>query len=440
VGLRPFPVRQLIDDDGELVCNVGDEERFRTARNGDHLLTTFQCERCHFQNIYRRSPVRYDGVDEEVMYMIRRANLDAFWSREPSTVGATLRGAKRMSRTESKYQMPSATPPMGPFPVEDSLGMMGAILVLDRSLDPGVYEDTVQWETFRKTMSTITNISQAGVGGLGNSVGAYERARMWISESLTHTFWFSRFMTGIHKRVGEVRKQDKLVTIDVLHKVEIILEDQWKIATKLSTKKRIAEMGAWYIGGFCTALRGEEMLIIELAGTRNSLVHLNEKIDPHFKFNILGRTKGNQMSGAEFKVPCVPITEGTGLQPGKWVQRLVLTLRDMGTTRGRLFQRALKPSKLMEFENDFYTILEKVQSSTNLIGEEVCIRDEYGILRSLRRGVTAHAKNMEVGETLVNGINRWRSEEKGAMRLDMADLYTTLEALLPTVLRYSRAL
>ena len=38
--------------------------------------------------------------------------------------------------------------------------------------------------------------------------------------------------------------------------------------------KRIAEMGAWFIGGFCTGLRGEEMLLIKLAGTANSLSHL----------------------------------------------------------------------------------------------------------------------------------------------------------------------
>jgi hypothetical protein len=33
-------------------------------------------------------------------------------------------------------------------------------------------------------------------------------------------------------------------------------------------------MGAWFIGGFCTGLRGEEMLLIELAGTANSLIHV----------------------------------------------------------------------------------------------------------------------------------------------------------------------
>ena len=87
---------------------------------------------------------------------------------------------------------------MGPWPLEDSLGMKGVIAVLDRSLDKGVYEDNVQWDTFRKQMSNVTNISQAGVGGLEALVGAYERKRMWISNVKSHQFWFSRFITRIH--------------------------------------------------------------------------------------------------------------------------------------------------------------------------------------------------------------------------------------------------
>jgi hypothetical protein len=50
------------------------------------------------------------------------------------------------------------------------------------------YEATVQRGTFRHTMSAVTNISQAGVGGLEDSVGAYERNRMFISGVVIHKF------------------------------------------------------------------------------------------------------------------------------------------------------------------------------------------------------------------------------------------------------------
>eukprot|EP00978_Attheya_sp_CCMP212_P033780 scaffold138163_cov40-Attheya_sp.AAC.1 len=109
-------------------------------------------------------------------------------------------------------------PAIGPFPLKDECGMRFAIAILERSLSPGQNKQFVQWGTFRKTRSTVTNIlSQAGVEGLTDSIGAYERKKMWISKVATHSFWFSRFMSGLHKRVGELRKQDEPLSIDVVH-------------------------------------------------------------------------------------------------------------------------------------------------------------------------------------------------------------------------------
>jgi hypothetical protein len=69
--------------------------------------------------------------------------------------------------------------------------VQAAIVIMDRSMDPGKHAEFVQWETFRKTSSCITNASQAGAGAMGDSVGAYyERKKEWISSVITHTFWF----------------------------------------------------------------------------------------------------------------------------------------------------------------------------------------------------------------------------------------------------------
>eukprot|EP00978_Attheya_sp_CCMP212_P047499 scaffold421453_cov67-Attheya_sp.AAC.1 len=65
-------------------------------------------------------------------------------------------------------------PPMGHFPLSDDAGMRIAIGILNRSLDPGSHEEYVQWTTFRKTRSVITNVAQAGVGGLTDSIASYE--------------------------------------------------------------------------------------------------------------------------------------------------------------------------------------------------------------------------------------------------------------------------
>ena len=96
-----------------------------------------------------------------------------------------------------------------------------------------------------------------------------------------------------------------------------------------------------------------------------------------------------------------------------------------------------------ELANNFFTALEKVQATTDLMPADLVIQDECGILRTIRRSLTAHARNMNISSDLVNAINRWRKEASsntGNPRLDMADVYTSLESILPTTLRYSLGL
>ena len=82
-------------------------------------------------------------------------------------------------------------------------------------------------------------------------------------------------MGGIHKQVGEIKQQDEPITIHVIQVIQGILETQWiRSKDDHKNKKRIAEMGTWFMIDFCTGLRGEEMMLIELSGTRNSLTHL----------------------------------------------------------------------------------------------------------------------------------------------------------------------
>ena len=200
------------------------------------------------------------------------------------------------------------------------------------------------------------------------------------------------------------------------------------------------------MGSFCTGLRGEEMLLIDLFGTRTSVEKTmgDGASDPHFKFVIIGRTKGVQQDGKAFGIPCVKVTTGTGLRPGVWVKRLIDMKKVVGETHGKLFVRRLRPAKMMEFEDDFYKVLERVQETTDLISKEMCVRDEYGLSRSLRRGVTAHSKNMRVDKELRDAIHRWGKEANtklGVARLDdMGDMYTTLESITPLILEFSRAL
>jgi hypothetical protein len=159
------------------------------------------------------------------------------WDRSKNTVASNLSDAWRMEKLGKKLEMGPMAPPMGPFPLKDVVGMRFAIAILDRSLAPGQQKKFVQWGTFRKTRSTVTNISQSGIEGLTDTIGAYERKRMWISKVATHQFWFSRFMSGLHKRVGELKKQDEPLSIDVIRAAGDILELEWTKANTAGAQK-----------------------------------------------------------------------------------------------------------------------------------------------------------------------------------------------------------
>jgi hypothetical protein len=71
-------------------------------------------------------------------------------------------------------------------------------------------------------------------------------------------FWFHMFMVGIHTRVGEIKWQDEALSIDVLREIDKILETNWRRTTDTQMRRKVAEMGVWFTGGFCTRLRCKE--------------------------------------------------------------------------------------------------------------------------------------------------------------------------------------
>ena len=448
IGKTHFPVKKTLDDDGEELYTDEGNTRFKQGRDGDHLTSPFQCELCHFRNIKKRNPEPALIKDNTLLEYLRRANLDILWSRETNTIRANVGSAKRIGKSEDKFGIDDIPPPMGPHPLEDTFGMKCAVAVLDRSLDPGKYDVYVQWATFRRTRSTITNISQAGASGLTDTVGAYEKNRMWISSVPTHSFPFSRFMEGAHRRVGEIVKRDEPVTIQVMVAIQDIIEAKWVTEMQkgpgkdLGKLRLISMMGLWYIGSFATGIRGEEMLLLEMAGTFASLKYLTEPgegLPPHFEFVLSGRTKNNQVSGEKIGIPCVAATTGSGLLPGRWAFRYCQVCKALGYKGGRLFTMGRAQGKLFEFEDPFMEILEEVQTQRpDLIPPEVDVREDYGILRSLRRGSCAHATNLQIPQVLINAMNRWRQEyRRDVPKLQMSDHYSRLDALRPTILRYS---
>ena len=92
----PYPIRRAVDEDGLVVESTTEENRFKYGRVGDNFMTMFQCNLCHFRNIQKRDPVDGNAVDHRALRNIRRANMDALWSREPITLRTNLAVVRKL--------------------------------------------------------------------------------------------------------------------------------------------------------------------------------------------------------------------------------------------------------------------------------------------------------------------------------------------------------
>lgn len=99
--------------------------------------------------------------DRKALKFVWRANLDVLWWREPLKVTGNLWQARKMEACGEGIRIRSVSPPIDPFPLEDTFGMKIACTLLCCLLDPGKWEDSIQFATARCLRSAFLNIYQA---------------------------------------------------------------------------------------------------------------------------------------------------------------------------------------------------------------------------------------------------------------------------------------
>jgi hypothetical protein len=93
---------------------------------------------------------------------IRRATVDAFWSRETAAVNGLRSVMKAAFKKAALVEGAGSFPSLDPFPVHDGDGMGSAVLQLLKTLDPGKHEKCVQCEMAEK----CEDRARSCVGGL----------------------------------------------------------------------------------------------------------------------------------------------------------------------------------------------------------------------------------------------------------------------------------
>ena len=432
------------NEEGFQLERPADELRFKTGRNGDHLMTQFQCDLCQFRNIMKRDPdVEKIKSDEGLLVCMRRAILDSLWSREPSTVRNNLTECRRAVKIGDMFGFHNTFVSMGPFPIEDSWGLKEACILLHRSLDTGKNDVTIQFGTMRKLRSAFSNAFHTGKQSSGLVTMAQDSRKTMVTDSPTYGIWFQRFMLGCHKRMGEKLKQDMSVLIEVMLALMNMLETDYLSAEDEGERLSIALMTMFCIASFCGGLRGEEVPMADLGEFVKHAPKGNDSTLPHIVLPLLGRFKGEK-GEKHHLLPLAAVTE-SGLEPRKWGLRVISGYQHFGISSGPIWRNKKgKQGKISDWEGPILDKIKEVQDShPTLIDPSVVVHDEYGLSRSFRRGSNTHLRNKNLVnvQDIVEDNNRWRKFDKAQGRMPgmgMSDYYTEIRQAMPRLNLYSK--
>jgi len=381
-----------------------------SARDGDHLTTPFQCDLCVFRNLKKCNPGPHDDL---VMACIHQANLDACWGRESATVSSTLRATRHTITLLGPVGLDPPFPTLGPFPVADTFGYTMAIAMLLKSRQPGRYASYQQFEILRKLRAGFSNVFMTSVLGQESLrlVGG-DRAKQHLCNCPTNTLWFERFSKGCLSRMGQIVRQDRAVSLELMHALCSLLEQEWTGASDLRGKTQLACLGAFSIIAFCGSFRGNEVFMTNLHGLikygNDTLLSAGKE---YVMIPLLGRFK-NEVGDQYHLTPLIAVTK-SGLQVKVWVQRLI-EVRQAGR---HVHGPAFADPRTGNVPVDWYgrEILERFQHiqswRPDLIPADVQVLEEYGLSRSFRHGATSEARARGTDKDDIDLTNCWRTFE-----------------------------
>jgi hypothetical protein len=147
----------------------------------------------------------------------------------------------------------------GPRPVEDTFGMMTAVVLLDHSLNAGINAATVQFNTVRKKRSAMSNYERTTAPEMRHAalVGYKKGERLGFTNTSVYILWFDRFIVGCHVRMGDDTRQDRALSIELILVMQKFLEDDLLKCQTMEAMLNVSLYVIFFIAGFCGGLRGE---------------------------------------------------------------------------------------------------------------------------------------------------------------------------------------
>ena len=396
----------------------------------------------------RSSPVDGNLVDERLLELIRRVNLDGMWSREPSTVRSIRAGVAKVIKTSTNLGFVPSLPPLGPWPVKDTVGFYIALVQLDYSQSKGKNQEShLQFDSVRKLRTAASHVYEVSAFANVTTTHTFRtlQGKVFSNSSCpTQSRCFKKIMEGLLCRMGKQTKSNMGLDYKILHLMLDGYEAELGSAdVDVERKRKVVNFATFFLLGFVLSLRGNEGFMIEAGGLASHLQHGADPSEetPFVLIPLLGRFKGEE--GERWHLMMSVSTTASGFQVRKWIERLVMLLQFENHTVGPAFCKPDGKSYIpAEVDEEFQTQLEKVQlSHPNLIEPSLNVREWFSIFRSLRRGSTARAAELDVSDQVTNLHNRWRTTEflKGSRSTgNMRDFYTNLRLTKKVRLKYTR--
>ena len=176
------------------------------------------------------------------MGVIRRMNMDAFWSRAASTVEKNAERAEMMLEFSGLLGLKGPFEEEGRYSLRDQCGYEVAATTLLRSRRPGRHATLyTQFQTIRKQRTTYGNqiraASQSNTSPLVllDEKGGYRR----VVQDKCGLLWYNRFMAGLSNRMGQVWKPNKALTLEQMVELTQITDH------KVSSAGSVAERNNW---------------------------------------------------------------------------------------------------------------------------------------------------------------------------------------------------
>jgi hypothetical protein len=160
--------------------------------------------------------------------------------------------------------------PQEPHPVDDTIVIVMVVALIDHSLNAGVNETTLQFNTIQKTRSAVSNYERttAEENRQAALAGYKKGERMGVINTSMYSLWFDRFTVGCHIRMSDDILPDIAMCIVLLLEIQRKLEEDLERCETLEDMRNVSLHVVFLIFGVCGGLRGEEVSLVSLDAMR----------------------------------------------------------------------------------------------------------------------------------------------------------------------------